>query len=353
VEAKNEDDILAMIAGEDAEPEGEAGDVDAEGASVADDDADFEDAENVTSDEDDPDGEDEDDADDIEDDEDEDDAEPDGEPEGLTLTTSSGREIKLDSQEYIDLPPDAPIRYKVNGEWKTGTYGDLAAEASGQEYIQRKIGETREREAQLAQAAQVVHNERQNFLQWAEQVQQTGFVAPPQMPEWDSNDPIGSMEAKAQYDRNLAAYQQQQQQVQAIQQQQAQYAEAMRQQRLQQQAEKLRETFPELSDPEKAPEFQKRLLTGAQQHYGLSPEDFAGVDDARAIQVLHDAVAYRELKRGRAKARKPREEAQPVTKRSAKPRAQGKAARAKKLKEKAIKTQKQDAWIDLLMTPES
>jgi hypothetical protein len=91
----------------------------------------------------------------------------------------------------------------------------------------------------------------------------------------------------------------------------------MQQQALQyqlaQEMHKLQQAIPEFADREKATQLQKALVEIGQE-YGYSPEELGSVADSRAIQVLHDAMKYRQMLEARGEAQKKVDKARPVVK---------------------------------------
>jgi len=232
------------------------------------------------------------------------------------------------------------------------TLDELKRGYSGQAYIQKGMEQAKQFEKQLQEQAQAVQQERQVLAQMYQQAQQTGFKPAPEPParELLDQDPIAYMEAEATYRQDLQEYQQQQQQIQYLQQRDEQARREQMQQNLQQQAEKLKELIPEFGDAEKAPKLKERLVKNAADNYGYTPEEVQQVSDARAIAVLNDAIAYRELMAGKQAAKQPREKAKAVTKPKGKATA-GKRQQAQKQMQKAMKTQSDEDWVNVLLNP--
>jgi len=202
----------------------------------------------------------------------------------------------------------------------------------------------------LRNAAQAMQQERQAFLQFAQQAQENGFKNPPSEPDpaLMQTDPIGYMEAEAKYRQEMKSYQQEQQQLQFEQQRQQQLSQKQREQMLAQQREQLLEAIPELKDPAKGKEVQAALLNTAKA-YNFTDEEIGGITDARTVQLLNDARKWRELQAGKQAAKQPKQEAKPVTRPKGKVRDGGKQAMAKKKLQQARKSQSLDDWADLLI----
>ncbi|MDD9727235.1 hypothetical protein PVV74_17375 [Roseovarius sp. SK2] len=290
---------------------------------------------------------------DSEEDEDDDQEDTDDDPDAWTFTTASGQQVTLSEGDYLDLPDNTPIRYKVDGEWVTGTLGERRREESGQAYIQQGMEKAKQFEKQLIEQSQAMQQERQLLAQMYQQAQQTGFKPAPEPParELLDQDLYAYMEADAQYREDLQAYQQQQRQMQYLQQREEEHLYQQEQKHLASEMERLTQLVPEFGDAKKAPELREKLTKSAAEYYEYTPEEVNQVNDARAIAVLKDAIAYRELKAGKQAAKQPREKAKAVTKPSGKRRDGGKRAQAQKQLQKARQTQSDDDWVNVLLTP--
>lgn len=242
---------------------------------------------------------------------------------------------------------------KVDGEEVQVTLDELKRGYSGQSYIQKGMETNKQTQAKLLEAAEAMQQERQQFLQAVQQVQQTGFLPAPKAPSKDlmRDDPIGYMEARAQYDEDVAAYQEQQQQISFHQQRAQQQTAAMRQKQLQEQYAKLVEQAPEFGDAKRAPELKAKLMKSAESEFGFTAQDLEQISDARQVLVLRDALAYRELQKGKQAARQDRSQPKAVTKQKAKGRNGGNRANAQKQLQRAIKTQSDDDWVNVLLNP--
>jgi hypothetical protein len=143
--------------------------------------------------------------------------------------------------------------------------------------------------------------EQAKFLNVVQTIQANGFKAPPQAPDMAmmDKDPIGYMKAEAQYRKELGEFQTQQQETQRI---------AMLNQQMQQramadfvneQAAVLKSRIPEFADAKKAREVTGKIRSVAAEAYGFTDQEIGGVVDARQVQVLYDAMKWRELQAAR------------------------------------------------------
>ena len=101
---------------------------------------------------------------------------------------------------------------------------------------------------------------------------------------------------------------------------------------LAEQAQLLTQRIPEFADAKKAGELKKSLIEAGSQHYGFSPDELQGISDARHVQVLHDAMRYRQLMAGKERVQeKVAQVNRPVVRPGAKrPETTGKQIEAKK-----------------------
>ena len=204
-------------------------------------------------------------------------------------------------------------------------------------------------EKQYKQQAQALAQQQQQVLAMYQQAQQGGLQAPtPPSKELFDQDPIGYIEAKLTYDEAKAAHDQQLVQLRGMQQQQAQQQQAARQAHLAQQAEVLKQYIPEIVDPEKGEKLKAGIIdTGV--HYGFTPEEMAGVTDARYVRALNDARKYRQLIANKKKSQSKADGVRPVVKAGAKKRSDGQAATRKKAQQRLQKTGSIDDALSLML----
>ena len=238
---------------------------------------------------------------------------------------NEGEEIDED-----DGPAPELYTVKVDGVEKQVTLDDLKRDFSGQQYIQQKMQENAQFRKEVEQVYHQLQQEAQQVQALRHQLE-SGSIAKPTPPsdEMFQNDPIGYMEAKIKYDNDLAAWQEQAQSLEAMTERQRQMQAQAMQYQLREEAQKLAQAIPEFADPQKAAKLKEEISrTGTE--YGYSPEELAQVTDARAVQVLHDAMRYRQMKAARKSAQSKAETARPVVKPGAKKTAnQGKVAKRK------------------------
>lgn len=204
---------------------------------------------------------------------------------------------------------------KVDGQEVTVTLDELKQGYSGQKYVQKGMQEAAMQRKQAEEVYNALLNERQNIAQMYQQLQSGGVQQAPVPPsrELFDTDPIGYMDAKLRYDDDIIAYQGQMQQFEAITQQQSQAQQAAMQAYLQQEMETLKQTIPEFSDDKKASAVRDKMLSVGSEVYGYQPEEIGQIMDHRAIRVLHDAIKYREIMKGKKAAE---DKANPANRRS-------------------------------------
>ena len=257
---------------------------------------------------------------------------------------------QIDDDDLVEAAEDTNlIPVKVNGKEERWTLDQLKQSAAGQGYINQKMQENAALEKQYKQQAQALAQQQQQVLAMYQQAQQGGLQAPtPPSKELFDQDPIGYMEAKLTYDEAKAAHDQQLVQLRGMQQQQAQQQQAARQAHLAQQAEVLKQYIPEIVDPEKGEKLKAGIIdTGV--HYGFTPEEMAGVTDARYVRALNDARKYRQLIANKKKSQSKADGVRPVVKAGAKKRSDGQAATRKKAQQRLQKTGSIDDALSLML----
>ena len=206
-----------------------------------------------------------------------------------------------DADEANETEPVYTI--KVDGTEKQVTLSELKRGYSGQQYVQKGMQEAAAQRKQAEDVYAALLNERQQIAQLYQQIQAGQIATPPKAPsrELFESDPIGYMEAKLNYDEQVAQYQQQQVKFQQLSEQQSQAQQAARQAYIQQELANLKSVIPELANPEGASKFKDQILE-AGAAYGYTPEEISQVVESRALHVLRDAMKYREIMRSKEKA---------------------------------------------------
>jgi hypothetical protein len=262
---------------------------------------------------------------------------------------------EVDAPEEVEAEEDetaqeqAPSKYtvKVDGKEVEVTLDDLKRSYSGQAYIQKGMQEAAEARKQATELYQALQTEQAKFMHVVQTIQEQGFKAPPQAPDIGmmDKDPIGYMQAEARYRKDLAEFHTQQQQIQQTAAAQRQMQEKAMAEFVAEQSKVLQSRIPEFADPNKAREITGKIRNVATEAYGFTDKELGGIVDARHVQVLHDAMKWRELQAARTKQA-------PAAPKSIKPvarRSEPQQLVRKKQIDAARKTGgKPEAFIDLL-----
>ena len=207
---------------------------------------------------------------------------------------------------------DPVFTVKIDGTDKQVTLSELKRGYSGQQFVQKGMQEAAGQRKQAEEVYAALLNERQQIAQLYQQIQGGQIATPPKAPsrEMFDSDPIGYMEAKMNYDDDVAKYQQQNEQFQQLSAQQSQAEQAARQAYLMREVETLKTVIPELGNPERAGKFKEQILQ-AGQAYGYTADEISQVVESRALHVLRDAMKYREIMSGKKKADEKAQSARP------------------------------------------
>ena len=263
-------------------------------------------------------------------------------------------EAELAEQDDGDEEPAQEFfTVKVDGEEKQVTLDDLKRSYSGQAYIQKGMEEAAQSKKQAEQVYQALQEERQKLAATFQQIQTQGVPQMPNKPskELMNSDPIAYFEQMEAYREGVEQYQQFQQQQQTMTQQQSEAQQRAQQAYLAEQAQRLQQAIPEFADPEKGKQMKEQLVRTGVDAYGYTPEEMAQVMDARAVQVLADAMKYRQLKEGKGRAEQKSKGARPVVKPGVKRSdTDGKVARQRKAASRMKKTGNVDDVANFLLS---
>lgn len=250
---------------------------------------------------------------------------------------ASSDDIDDDEGIEIDESDVGPELYtvKVDGETRQVTLDELKREYSGQKYIQKGMQENAELRKQYEELTQQTSQERQMLAQMMQRLQNEGIPPVPEYPseELRNSDPLGYLEAEADYRRAVEARNRWEQQSRAVMEQEQRYKQQQNDAFIAAQAARVAEWMPEFADPEKQATIIQDIKSKSQQYYGLTDEQLNTVKTADELRILRDALKYRELVANKSKAQQKAEGARPVVKPAAK-RAEdaGRASNAKKAK---------------------
>lgn len=212
-----------------------------------------------------------------------------------------------EADDAEDGPAEQLFTVKVDGRDQQVPLSELLRGYSGQAYIQQGMRQVAEAKQEVSQVYAALQAERQQAAQFI-QAMQTGSIPmqPPKMPDQAllQRDPIGYLEARVQYDNDLAAYQQAQMAIQELTERQTQAQQQTHAAFLAEQKQLLTQAIPAFANPETAAKIKQDLLAAGMEVYGYSQEELRQVADHRALRVLHDAAQYRRLMAGKAVAEK-------------------------------------------------
>ena len=221
-------------------------------------------------------------------------------------------EDEEDDTDSAGSKQDPVFTVKIDGTDKQVTLSELKRGYSGQQFVQKGMQEAAGQRKQAEEVYAALLNERQQIAQLYQQIQGGQIATPPKAPsrELFDSDPIGYMEAKMNFDDDVAKYQQQHEQFQQLSAQQSQAEQAARQAYLMREVETLKTVIPELGNPERAGKFKEQILQ-AGQVYGYTADEISQVVESRALHVLRDAMKYREIMQGKKKADEKAQSARP------------------------------------------
>ena len=230
-----------------------------------------------------------------------------------------GEEYEADSEQQADQTEPDTFSIKVDGKDVEVTLSDLKQSYSGQQYIQQGMKQAAEQRKVAEEAYNGLNQQRQQLDQLLRQVQEQGVIRQPTPPtkEMLQDDPLGYIEADANYREEMGKFQAQRQQfAQQGQAQQAAQGQANKA-HLQQQMQELTKAIPDFGDAKKAPKLKENLVKQGSVE-GFSPEEIGGITDHRAMKVLHKAMLYDQLMAGTSDVKSKLKKARPLMKAGAK-----------------------------------
>lgn len=219
-------------------------------------------------------------------------------------------EVEEEASEADEEDEEAPqepqlFTVKVDGKERRVTLEELTRDFSGRASIERRIQEAETARQQATALAQAAAREAAQVQAIAAQVQATGILPRPTMPDPRLAETNAAAWAKAQakFQVDATAWQAQQQQLQYVAQVRARQEAQAKQAHNVEQARKLAEALPVFAKPETAAKRWDELVAIGQD-YGFSQKEIDAETDARKVQVLHDAAQWREHKARLTEARK-------------------------------------------------
>ena len=277
-------------------------------------------------------------------------AEAESEDDADTSSEEDFDDVEIDDLDQVEATGDTNlIPVKVDGNEEMWTLDQPKQSAAGQAAINKRFQEAAQTRKELEQQTAELAQQREQLLQ-VMQSAQAGGMQPPTPPSRDlfTNDPIGYMEAKLQYDESKAEYDKNQQAVQQLAQQQAQQHAQAHQSYLQEQLAQLQQHIPEFANPEQAGKRREDIIQVGID-YGFTTEEMHAVTDSRYVRALNDARKYRQLVAKRAKADQKGDKARPVVKAGARKSPENAAATRNKMQQKLRKSGKIEDALNLML----
>jgi hypothetical protein len=232
----------------------------------------------------------------------------DAEPEEASADDEDEGADESDADVEEEEPSEQLFTVKVDGRDQQVPLTELLRGYAGQAYIQKGMKEAAAIKQQAAAVYEALNNERQQIAQFAQAVQ-TGQVPmrPPEPPSEEllARDPIGFVEARHRYEKEVAAYQQGQYAMQEMSARQVQAQERARRALLAEEHQKLAQMIPAFAKAETAAKVKQDLLNAGQEVYGFELDELREVADHRMLRVLHDAAQYRRIMAGKATDKQP------------------------------------------------
>lgn len=226
-----------------------------------------------------------------------------------------------------DAPAEQLFTVKVDGRDQQVPLNELLRGYSGQAYIQKGMKEVASARQETTAVYEALQTERQQLAQVFQAVQSGQIpMRPPVMPDESllTTDPIGYMQDRVKYDKELASYQNAQSLRQQLEAQDAEAKAQAYQVFLQEQQQQLARAIPALAKPETAAKVKKDLIKAGTEVYGFGVDELEQVSDHRLLRVLHDAAQYRRIVSGKAAVEKQAQQQQrtPTIKPGARPAVQ-------------------------------
>ena len=220
-------------------------------------------------------------------------------------------EYESEENEPAEEDPQSVFTVKVDGEEVEVTLDQLKQGYSGQKYVQKGMQQAAEARKQAEAVYQALAQERQNLQQLVAGIQQGG-IAPPVEPsrEMFTQDPVGYMEAKMEYEDRLNQWNAVQQQLN----QQSQAEAQARQEHARREAQVLMEKIPELRDAKTAAQFKNDIVHAATEYYGFPEEVLGNITNHNELLVLRDAMLYRKMMANEGTVKNKAKKARPVIK---------------------------------------
>lgn len=248
-----------------------------------------------------------------------------------------------DTEEEEQEGADA-ITVEIDGQTRTLTADEVKSGIMLEADYRRKTAEISNERKALAEQRNAFEAEKQQAIaSFNERLKVLQELQDPE-PEWDSDDPIGSMERQRAWDKkNKGVQAKLQEHYQELQKQQQETA-FRRQQQMQQQAQMLPELIPEWKDPTIAQRETGEIADFLRSN-GFTQEEINSVNDARLVKVLRMAAKGTQMTEAKKTVVKKKTAKAPrVQKPGTTPKKNVKASAAKQSMSTARRSQRPQDW---------
>lgn len=245
-----------------------------------------------------------------------------------------------ENEEAEEEPAEQLYTVKVDGKTKQVPLNELLRGYSGQAYIQQNMEQLAAAKKQMQEVYEVLQAEQQKVLEDHARLQSGQGLARPTPPSKETfeKDPIGYMQQKLEYEENLAEYEQTQARMSEMRQRQAAQSQAQHEAYLQEQLQVLQQSIPELADPKTAPAYKDKMVQKGSNYYGFDAQELTSIPDARYLNVLNDALKWRDMQETRGEVTQKAQSARPVVKPGVKK--DGRTSKQKRSREAAARMRK-------------
>jgi len=276
-------------------------------------------------------------------------------------TEEEAEEIEAsDSEDDVDQIDDASseapesqnsFTVKVDGVEQQVTLEDLKQGYSGQKYVQQGMQDVAAQKKEAEAVYTSLTNERQQLAELYQSLQNGNVAAPPQKPtkELFDADPIGYMKQNLEYEEQKGQYDAQMAQLHQVSQQSSEAEATAKQAYLNEQMQILQREIPDFADSKRATALKEQLVDYGTAHYGYTTDEVSQITDHRAIKVLHDAMKYQEIIKGKSQAKTKTKSAKPMVKPGAKKMATPNAKIRSRQKAKLKGSGSIDDALDLIL----
>lgn len=225
-------------------------------------------------------------------------------------------EMEVAEDEEVETPT-ADDLYEVTlpgGVKAQVTLGELSRGYSREADYTRKTeslaAQRRELAAERQGVQEAVENERAQYAQSLAQMSQAlgNEISGGQEIDWDTlkeEDPIEFATQWADHQRKTEQFRNSQAQLQQMNQEQQQQQQQQYQVGLEDQARQLKEIIPEFKDETSAKKLQTDMRSFLSNSYGgFSEQEIGQIADARHVQLIHDAMKWKNLQSSKVKVEK-------------------------------------------------